>query len=144
MKPRRRLLSVDLLPTISETQEDAAHAWHPGHAGHPSASLEDYVASIKELAQPAAFSACATLRVPGRRKHALPAAPPPGAAAAACKPRLPVALDDIALVFGAGAKGECGGSCAAARDPLDWLFARAEECDGLSLPETSAAALCLL
>uniref|UniRef100_A0A672QUD5 Uncharacterized protein n=1 Tax=Sinocyclocheilus grahami TaxID=75366 RepID=A0A672QUD5_SINGR len=47
MKPRRLLLSVAPLPTIKETHEDL------------SQSLEEYMNSIKELAQPA----CGPLRI---------------------------------------------------------------------------------
>ncbi|KAJ8365775.1 hypothetical protein SKAU_G00146060 [Synaphobranchus kaupii] len=150
MKPRRLLLSVNLLPTISETHEDTSRVLRPGHH---SQSLEDYVASIKELAQPAAFSACAPLLAhssPGPRLTSFPlaakhpgSAAPPCATARACKPCLPVTLDNITLTFAADTKRDCSGSLSNARDPLDWLFAQTE-CGELSLTGNTSAALCLL
>ncbi|XP_061079105.1 protein DEPP-like [Conger conger] len=144
MKPRRLLLSVDLLPTINEMHEDLSQTRHPGHSAQ---SLEEYVASIKELSQPAAFSSCAPLRVsrsPRPRLASFPhprlSAPPaqPHVIPGACKPCLPAALDSITLTFAADAKRG-----AASRDPLDWLFAQTE-CGDLSLAGNTTAALCLL
>ncbi|KAG5831705.1 hypothetical protein ANANG_G00306570 [Anguilla anguilla] len=80
MKPRRLLLSVGLLPTISETHEEVSQA---GPAAQAHQSLEDYVDSIKELAQPAAVPGCGPLRVQRTQrprlfaKHAPPASASP-------------------------------------------------------------------
>ncbi|KAJ8264313.1 hypothetical protein GJAV_G00147700 [Gymnothorax javanicus] len=74
MKPRKLLLSVDLLPTISEKHEDASQVRLPGHS---TQSLEEYFASIKELAQPATSSACAPLWEQRSPRPRLASFPPP-------------------------------------------------------------------
>ncbi|KAG7492793.1 hypothetical protein MATL_G00018440 [Megalops atlanticus] len=142
MKPRRLLLSVDLLPTISETQEDSSQV---RCLGHPSQSLEDYFDSIKELAQPALLPACGPLRVQRPQRSRLSSVPLgkcsspatlPCGAAGTCKPCVPVSLDNVTLRFAAGR--DC-----ASRDPLDWLFAQTQYGDS-SLTGNISAALCLL
>ncbi|XP_048864414.1 protein DEPP [Brienomyrus brachyistius] len=122
MKPRRLLLAVEPLPTISETQEDAP-TQGPCHA-QPAQSMEDYVDSIKELARPS----FGPLRVPRSQRPRLftkaPARPAPRAYRArgtSCEAALRMSQ-----------QRDC------ARDPLDWLFAQMQRDD------SGPAALCLL
>ncbi|KAG9345913.1 hypothetical protein JZ751_007727 [Albula glossodonta] len=147
MKRRRLLLSVDLLPTISETIEDASQVWC---AGNPSQSMEDYVDSIKELAQPASLVACGPLRVQRLQRSRLASFPLvkrstaailPCSPASPFSPCLPVTLDSITLTF--STKRDCSASFSASRDPLDWLFAQTQ-CGDSSIARTKSAALCLL
>lgn len=58
MKHRRLLLSLPLLPTITETLEDLPV--HPAatQSSQTSQSLEDYMTSIQALAQPAEAPSC--------------------------------------------------------------------------------------
>ncbi|KAJ8418182.1 hypothetical protein AAFF_G00138910 [Aldrovandia affinis] len=129
MKPRRLLLSVEPLPTISEMHEDVSYVGGPAHA---SQSLDDYVDSIKELAQPATLPGCGPLRVPRTQrprlftKHSTPASTPRRAVRVR-RPRAAVCLDDVTLKFGN------------ATDPLDWLFAQTQH-----YATNNSAATCLL
>uniref|UniRef100_A0A672Q9Q2 Uncharacterized protein n=1 Tax=Sinocyclocheilus grahami TaxID=75366 RepID=A0A672Q9Q2_SINGR len=82
MKPRRLLLSVATLPTITESHEDL------------SQSLEEYINSIKELAQPA----CGPLRISRTQR------------------RKPMGKH-VTLRF--NSQMDRG-----SKDPLDWLFAQ--------------------
>ncbi|KAJ8416004.1 hypothetical protein AAFF_G00380260 [Aldrovandia affinis] len=142
MKPRRMLLSVNLLPTISETHEGISQVCCPGH---PSQSLEDYVDSIKELAQPASLAPTGLLhlrRSSRSRLASFPLAKRSSPATLPCnKPSLPVTLDNITLTF--STKTDCSSSFSTTRDPLDWLFAQTQ-CRDSSLTENTCAALCLL
>lgn len=107
MKPRRLLQSVAPLPTITESHEDL------------SQSLDEYVNSIKELAQPA----CGPLRISRthRRKpvgkHAGSTSTPRSASRALQPRRASLGLDEVTLRF--SSQVDCG-----AKDPLDWLFAQ--------------------
>lgn len=123
MKPRRLLLSVAPLPTITESHEDL------------SQSLDEYVNSIKELAQPA----CGPLRISRthRRKpagkHAGSTSTPRGASRALQPRRASLGLDEVTLRF--SSQVACG-----AKDPLDWLFAQTHlQSRGESLRRTDSA-----
>ncbi|XP_064173757.1 protein DEPP-like [Anguilla rostrata] len=135
MKPRRLLLSVGLLPTISETHEEVSQA---GPAAQAHQSLEDYVDSIKELAQPAAVPGCGPLRVQRTQRPRLFAkhAPPASASRRAVRvrrPRAAVCQDGVAL------------KCDGRTDPVDWLFAQTQtQQDVPTTRENIPAALCLL
>ncbi|KAJ8361392.1 hypothetical protein SKAU_G00179170 [Synaphobranchus kaupii] len=116
MKPRRLLLSVDLLPTISEMHEEVSQVAAPTHAHQ---SLDDYVDSIKELAQPASVPGCGPLRVQRTQrprlftKHAT-AASTSRRAVRVRRPRAAVGPDGVTL------KLDCR------TDPVDWLFAQTQ------------------
>uniref|UniRef100_A0A3B4DFT5 Uncharacterized protein n=1 Tax=Pygocentrus nattereri TaxID=42514 RepID=A0A3B4DFT5_PYGNA len=114
MRPRRLLLSIAPLPTITETHEDSSQV---GCQSSPSQSLEDYVNSIKELAQPACVTSsprCSS-RTPRTRTASL-------------------VLDELTQHFSIQ-KDSCS------RDPLDWLFAQTQ--DELHRTDGAPAALSL-
>lgn len=123
MKPRRLLLSVAPLPTITESHEDL------------SQSLDEYVNSIKELAQPA----CGPLRISRthRRKpvgkHAGSTSTPRSASRALQPRRASLGLDEVTLRF--SSQVDCG-----TKDPLDWLFAQTHlQSHGENLRRTDSA-----
>lgn len=64
MKHRRLLLSLPLLPTITETLEDLPPA-HPTSTPSPQTtqSLEDYMRSIQALARPEEPPSCGPVRL---------------------------------------------------------------------------------
>ncbi|KAG9341112.1 hypothetical protein JZ751_019866 [Albula glossodonta] len=133
MKPRRLLLSVDLLPTIRETQEEVTPV---SGSNHGSQSMEDYVDSIKELAQPSLFAGCGPVRVQRTQRPRLfakhtAAAPAPRRAIRVRRPRAAACLDDVTLKFGSTA------------DPVDWLFAQTQS-EAPTQRENVSAVLCLL
>ncbi|XP_056616818.1 protein DEPP1 [Triplophysa dalaica] len=111
MKPRRLLPSVAPLPTITETHEDISH------------SLDEYLNSIKELAQPG----CGPLRIPRTQRPRLfrkpmgkhsGSASTPRSTSRALQPRCcSLGLDEITLKFSSQ-------KVSGAKDPLDWLFAQ--------------------
>nr|XP_055026279.1 protein DEPP [Misgurnus anguillicaudatus] len=134
MKPKRLLLSVAPLPTITETHEDI------------SQSLDEYVNSFKELAQPG----CGPLRVTRTQrprlfgktlcKHAGSASSPRSASRALQPRRGSLGLDEITLRF--SSQKDYG-----AKDPLDWLFAQTQlqsHGEDLCRTENAPAALRLL
>uniref|UniRef100_A0A8C1GWG9 Protein DEPP n=1 Tax=Cyprinus carpio TaxID=7962 RepID=A0A8C1GWG9_CYPCA len=107
MKPGRLLLSVAPLPTITESHEDL------------SQSLEEYMNSIKELAQPA----CGPLRI-SRTQRRKPAGKHVGSTSTsrstsrALQPRhASLGLDEVMVSF--NSQVDHG-----TKDPLDWLFAQ--------------------
>uniref|UniRef100_A0A8C1ALX2 Protein DEPP n=2 Tax=Cyprinus carpio TaxID=7962 RepID=A0A8C1ALX2_CYPCA len=107
MKPRTLLLSVAPLPTITESHEDL------------SQSLEEYMNSIKELAQPA----CGPLRI-SRTQRRKPMGKHAGSASTsrstsrALQPRCAsLGLDEVMLRF--NSQVDRG-----SKDPVDWLFAQ--------------------
>ncbi|XP_061083429.1 protein DEPP-like [Conger conger] len=135
MKPRRLLLSVDLLPTISETHEEVPQV---GPSTQAHQSLEDYVDSIKELAQPASVLGCGPVRVQRTQRPRLFAKHTPAAATSRRavrirRPRAASCQDGITL------------KCDSRTDPLDWLFAQTQH-DVSTTRESNIppAALCLL
>ncbi|KAK2909203.1 hypothetical protein Q8A67_005040 [Cirrhinus molitorella] len=110
MKPRRRLTSVDLLPTILELQE--------------SQSLDDYMDSIRELSQPT-YPLSGPLR--GSRLSPLRMAKYPsmslatGSSVLAHKPWALPGPDNVSLTL-----TDSKGPVSSNQDPLDWLFAQAQ------------------
>ncbi|KAM9477172.1 protein DEPP [Clarias gariepinus] len=109
MKPRRLLLSVAPLPTITETHEDASQT------GCSSQSMEEYVDSIKKLAQPA-FGPVRVARTLRPRlfskpldKHLASSSP------LHCSYRTPRSR-----------VSELTQSFSSHRDPVDWLFAQTQ------------------
>ncbi|KAJ8248525.1 hypothetical protein GJAV_G00242950 [Gymnothorax javanicus] len=130
MKPRRLLSSVDPLPTISETHEDAAPP------SQTQQSLDDYVDSIKELATPASVPGCGPVRIQRTQRPRLFAkhSPAPSASRRAVRirrPRSAVCQDGAAL------------KCDSRTDPVDWLFAQTQN-DVPAKTENIPAALRLL
>ncbi|XP_066535934.1 protein DEPP [Hoplias malabaricus] len=139
MKPRRLLLSIAPLPTIAETHEDASQV---GCQSGPSQSLEEYVNSIKELAQPA----CGPVRVARTlrpcmfskplSKHSSSSSP----RSSSRTPRAPrsrpssLGLDELTHRFSSQKVGST--------DPLDWLFGQTQ--DELNRMDSASAALRLL
>uniref|UniRef100_A0A673HGE5 Uncharacterized protein n=1 Tax=Sinocyclocheilus rhinocerous TaxID=307959 RepID=A0A673HGE5_9TELE len=102
---KRLLLSVATLPTIIESHEDL------------SQSLEEYMNSIKELAQPA----CGPLRISRTQrrkpmgKHAGSTSTSRSASRALHPRRTSLGLDEVTLRF--NSQVDRG-----SKDPLDWLF----------------------
>ncbi|XP_058398924.1 protein DEPP1 [Diceros bicornis minor] len=111
----RLLLSVAHLPTIRETSEEML----PGGSGQEapaSPSLDDYVRSICQLAQPTSVLDMATARVRPSRPHRT---------APACEKSCPTgSLQDITTHFSGQQPAVPGPGTA---DPLDWLFGESQE-----------------
>ncbi|XP_065815706.1 protein DEPP [Labrus bergylta] len=63
MKHRRLLLSLPLLPTITETLEDLATHPSSAQSTQSSQSLEDYMSSIQALACPVELQSCGHVRL---------------------------------------------------------------------------------
>ncbi|XP_069044962.1 protein DEPP-like [Lepisosteus oculatus] len=142
MKCRPRLC-VDLLPTISERHEDISpeSCRTPASAARP---LEEYLSSIKELAQPTSLSACpprpgtGPLRGPPGQRSAT--ARPPRRPAWASRPLSSVCLEEVTLKFGSQDSCQVPST---ARDPLDWLYAQSQY-DDSSARDNFGGALFLL
>ncbi len=107
MKPRRLLLSLAPLPTITESHEDL------------SQSLEEYTNSIMELAQPTCcpLRICRTQRRKPVGKHAGSISTSRSASRALQPRRASMGLDEVMLRF--NSQVDRG-----TKDPLDWLFAQ--------------------
>lgn len=136
MKPRRLLLSVAPLPTITETHEDASQT------GCTSHSMEEYVDSIKKLAQPAygPVRVVRTLRPclfsKPLDKHLGNSSP------LHCSYRTPRSRVTTTLGL-----DELTHSFSSHRDPVDWLFAQTQlpaPRDELRRTDSEPAALRLL
>lgn len=133
MKPRRLLLSVAPLPTITETHEDASQT------GCSSQSMEEYVDSIKKLAQPA-YGPVRVVRTLRPCLFSKPLDKHLGSSSPLrCSYRTPrsrvatVSLDELTL--------------SSHRDPVDWLFAQTQlpaPRDELHRTDSAPAALRLL
>ncbi|XP_062851283.1 protein DEPP [Trichomycterus rosablanca] len=135
MKPRRLHLSISRLPTITEAHEDVSQA------GGSSQSLEDYVDSIKELAQPT----CGPVRVartPRPRLFSKPLDKHSGSSSSShCSYRTQRSRTTVLRM------DELSHSVSSHRDPLDWLFAQTQFPiiqDELSITASAPAALRLL
>lgn len=63
MKHRRLLLSLPLLPTITETLEDLPVHPSSSQSTQKAQSLEDYMTSIQALAHPAEAPSCGPVRL---------------------------------------------------------------------------------
>ncbi|XP_010587595.2 protein DEPP1 [Loxodonta africana] len=109
----RLLISVTLLPTIRETSEEVLSR---GPEPPPSPSLDDYVRSICQLAQPASVLDEAPAGDRPSRLHR---------PARACERSHPaMSLQDIPTCFsGQGPLLPRVGTA----DPLDWLFGESQE-----------------
>ncbi|XP_047557714.1 protein DEPP1 [Lutra lutra] len=111
----RLLLPVAPLPTIQETLEEMLPGG-PGQEPPASPSLDDYVKSICQLAQPTSVLDVATGRSqPGRT---------PRPARAFKKSPPPESLQDITTRFSGQQPALPGDGTA---DPLDWLFGESQE-----------------
>ncbi len=129
MKGRRLLLSLPLLPTITETLEDLPALPSPSQSTQSSQSLEDYMTSIQALARPAEAPSCGPVRLQRspRLRHLSKAQMKLSASASLPRgsPRTlrtsrPYSLslnstEDFSLKM--GREKECRG-----KDPMDWLF----------------------
>lgn len=132
MKPRRLLLSIAPLPTIAETHEDVSHV---GCQLSSSQSLDEYVNSIKELAQPAGgpVRVARTLRP---RMFSKPLGKHSSTSSSRSTLRTPrtraasLGLDELTHHI------------SSQKDPLDWLFAQTQ--DELYRTDCASAALRLL
>ncbi|XP_004466864.1 protein DEPP1 [Dasypus novemcinctus] len=111
----RLLISVAHLPTIQETLEERLSGG-PLQEPPPSPSLDDYVRSICQLAQPAsALDTAPAGGCPGR----------PHRLARACRKGRPAtSLQDITAHFSGQQPPPPGPGSA---DPLDWLFGESQE-----------------
>uniref|UniRef100_A0A3B1KCQ0 DEPP1 autophagy regulator n=1 Tax=Astyanax mexicanus TaxID=7994 RepID=A0A3B1KCQ0_ASTMX len=118
MKPRRLLLSIAPLPTITETHEDASQVACPAT---PLQSLEEYVNSIKELAQPA----CGPVRMARTLRTRLSSRTPRARSNS-------LGLDERTRHFSSQKDW-------ASRDPVDWLFGQTQ--DELHRTDCASAAL---
>ncbi|KAK3554286.1 hypothetical protein QTP70_020144 [Hemibagrus guttatus] len=135
MKQRRLLLSVAPLPTITEMHEDASQP------GCSTQSMEEYVDSIKKLAQPA-YGPVRVLRTLRPRLFSKPLEKHLGSSSPLhCSYRTPrsrvntLSLDELAHSFSSH------------RDPVDWLFAQTQlpaPRDELRRTDSAPAALRLL
>ncbi|KAI5606295.1 hypothetical protein C0J50_10053 [Silurus asotus] len=135
MKPKRLLLSVAPLPTITETYEDASQT------GCSSQSMDEYVDSIKKLAQPA-YGPVRVARSLRPRLFSKPLDKHSGSNGplhfSYRTPRARVTmlgLDELTHSFSSH------------RDPVDWLFAQTQlpaPRDELRRTDSAPAALRLL
>ncbi|EPY90182.1 protein DEPP [Camelus ferus] len=111
----RLLLSVAHLPTIRETSEEMLPGV-PGEEPPASPSLDDYVRSICQLAQPTSVLDEAAARARPSRPHR---------PARSCEKSRPTgSLRDITTRFSGQQPALPGASPA---DPLDWLFGESQE-----------------
>ncbi|XP_008051506.1 protein DEPP [Carlito syrichta] len=114
----RLLLSVAHLPTIRETTEETLLG-EPGQEPPASPSLDDYVKSICQLAQPTSVLDEATAQ--GRLRQ-------PHRPAQACEKSHPAAsLQDITACFRSQQPTLPTLPTADTVDPLDWLFGESQE-----------------
>ncbi|XP_056109521.1 protein DEPP [Rhinichthys klamathensis goyatoka] len=121
MKPRRRLTSVDLLPTIAELQESELQQ-----------SLDEYMDSIRELSQPT-YPLSGPLQ--GSRLPPLRMAKYPSMSLA-CKPWALNGPDNESLTL-----TDSKGPDSSNQEPLDWLFAQAQH-GGATLAQTRPEDVC--
>ncbi|XP_005411840.1 PREDICTED: protein DEPP [Chinchilla lanigera] len=122
----RLLLSVAPLPTIRETSEEMLPA-DPGPEPPASPSLEDYVKSICQLAQPTTVLDKATTQGRASRPHW----------AARDRGRSPASFPQEISPFFSGPRPTL--PSAGAADPLDWLFGESQKKQ--SLPDLPRAAV---
>ncbi|XP_030627194.1 protein DEPP [Chanos chanos] len=145
MRPRRLLLFVAPLPTITETHEDTPQL---GCSTHPSQSLEEYINSIKELAQPC----CRPVRVTRTQRPRLlskalakhstsSSSSTPRSSSRLFRPRTAsLSSNDATLNFS-------GQRDYGTKDPVDWLFAQTQmltRCEDLCNSESVPASLRLI
>ncbi|XP_012415327.1 protein DEPP1 [Trichechus manatus latirostris] len=111
----RLLISVALLPTILETSEEGLSRG-PVQESPPSPSLDDYVRSICQLAQPAsALNEASAGQRPSRLHRS----------ARACERRhTAMSPQDVTTCFSSQGPLLPGAGTA---DPLDWLFGESQE-----------------
>lgn len=123
MKRRQLLLSVPLLPTITETLEDLPSS--PSQSSQNSQSLEDYMTSIRALACPVeapSHSIARHQRSP-RLRHFTKAQMKLSASLPRASPRTlrtsrPYSVNvNITEEFPLKMGRDCRG-----KDPIDWLF----------------------
>ena len=129
MKRRRLLLSLPLLPTITETLEDLPALPSSSQSIQSSESQEDYMSSIQALACPVEAPSCGPVRLqrsPRQRnfskalmKPSVSASLPRGSPRALRTSRLySLSLnnsEDFSLKM--SREKDCRG-----KDPMDWLF----------------------
>ncbi|KAK9540230.1 hypothetical protein VZT92_002696 [Zoarces viviparus] len=99
MKPRCLLTLVDRLPTINEMQESDTEDGDPDCSSH---TMEEYLDSIKELSQPAAYPLHRPLR--GHRRWMVRTCPgvthvAPSISLNSYAPWIPVELSDISVIL---------------------------------------------
>lgn len=129
MKQSRLLLSLPLLPTITETLEDLPGYSSPSQSTQGSQSLEDYMTSIQALARPVETPSYGPVRLQrsprmrqfskAQMKLSASASAPRGSPRALRTSR-PSSLnlnnsDDFSLKM--SRERDCRG-----KDPMDWLF----------------------
>lgn len=114
MKPTRLRLSVTRLPTITEAHEDASQT------GCSSHSLEEYVDSIKVLAQPT-VGPVRVARTSRPRLFSKPLDKFPGTCSSSHNSSRAQRSCSISLRM-----DELSQSISSHRDPLDWLFGQTQ------------------
>ncbi|KAF1375781.1 hypothetical protein PFLUV_G00223740 [Perca fluviatilis] len=121
MKRRWLLLSLPLLPTITETLEDLPVHPSSSQSSQSSQSLEDYMTSIQALARPVEAPSCGPVRLqrPPRLWQYSFFSPP---RSFPCTPRTSThysrslnSAEDFSLKM--AREKDCRG-----KDPVDWLF----------------------
>lgn len=136
MKPRRLRASVDLLPTITELQENESQVYH-------AQSLDEYMDSIRELSQPA-YPLSGPLqgsRLPTVRMARFPIMSSiPHKTSPACKPWAPIGPDNVSLTL--VLRSDSRAAMCPSQDPLDWLFTRAQS--GGSSGEGGSEEICMI
>lgn len=129
MKHRRLLLSLSLLPTITETLEDLPTLPSSSQPTQSSQSLEDYMSSIQALARPVEPPSCGPVRLQrsprlrniskAQMKLSAASSLPRGSPRALRTSRLySLSLnssEDFSLKM--SREKDCRG-----KDPVDWLF----------------------
>ncbi|KAM9344591.1 uncharacterized protein ABDE67_013495 [Symphorus nematophorus] len=127
MKRRRLLLSLPLLPTITETLEDLPAHPSSSQTTQSSQSLEDYMTSIQALACPVEAPSCGPVRLQRspRLRHFSKAqiklsvsASLPRGSPRTLRTSRPYSLnssEDFSLKM--SREKDCRG-----KDPVDWLF----------------------
>lgn len=129
MRGRRLLLSLPILPTITETLEDLPAHPSTSQSTQSSQSLDDYMTSIQALARPVETPSCGPVRLQrsprlrqfskAQMKLSASASLPRGSPRVLRTSR-PYSLslnstEDFSLKM--GREKDCRG-----RDPVDWLF----------------------
>ncbi|CAN9499849.1 unnamed protein product [Ophioblennius macclurei] len=127
MKRRRLLLSLPLLPTITETLEDLPVHPSSAQSAQGSQSLEDYMSSIQALARPAEAPSYGPVRLQrsprlrqfskAQMKLSASSSAPRGSPRTLRTPRSLSLNQTEDFTLRMSRERDCRG-----KDPVDWLF----------------------